>query len=278
MGSRESQERPGAIVMMSKLFRNVLIAAAGSLTLATGLVVLDAMKAGDRLLDGLRQMVTISQSEPEVDIRSVVVQQIRGASELTTAVFAMETVVPASRDRTFGGYVIGKTTLLYIAYGEVRAGVDLSDLSSEDVQITGETITLQLPSPQILDSKIDVTRSKVYDYDRGFFGLGPDVAPQLQEFAQRETLERLVETACSQGILQEANQRAELAVSQLLTTAGYTNVVVENQPPALDTCPGSGVSDNPIHNPTGNTDNSVMPPSYNPELPPPTVISPNPNL
>jgi DNA-binding transcriptional regulator YiaG len=58
----------------------------------------------------------------EVDVQTVVVQQIRGASELTTAIFTMEAVVPTTSSRTVANWEVGKTTLVYIAKGEVRAG------------------------------------------------------------------------------------------------------------------------------------------------------------
>lgn len=228
MGSYQSQEQ------REKRYGSVL----GQLSLmVTGGMVLGGLfflagvwRTGDRFLQNLQSLFNAPQPEPQVDVRSILVHQVQGASELTTAIFAMEAVVPASRDRTFGGYVIGKTTLLYVAYGEVRAGVDLSKLQPEDVQVVSENVvSLRLPPPEILDSKIDVTRSQVYDYDRGFLGLGPDAAPQLQELAQRETLQKIVQTACTQGVLEEANDRAKLVVSQLLTTAGYKEFSVDTQ-------------------------------------------------
>jgi Protein of unknown function (DUF4230) len=200
-------------------------------TIAIGLIILAGMwQTGNQFFGKVSSLFNAPQPEPQVDVRSMVVQQIRNASELTTAVFTMETVVPASRDRTVGGYVIGKTTLLYIAYGEVRAGVDLAELKPEDVQVSGDTTILRLPPPRIFDSKIDVSRSKVYDYDRGFLGLGPDAAPQLQELAQRETLDKVVASACANGILQSASDRAKMTVTQLLMTAGYPRLIVESQP------------------------------------------------
>lgn len=213
------------------LVRNLSLLATGSAALMTVFLLAGAWRSGTSFFTDLYTLFDQPQPEPKVDVRSMVVQQIRNASELTTAVYTMETVVPASRDRTVGGYVVGTTTLLYIAYGEVRAGVDLSALQESDVQLNGSTVTLRLPPPKILDSKIDVNRSRVYDYDRGFMGLGPDVAPELQELAQRKTLEKIVESACTGGILQQANGRAKLAISQLLSTAGYSQLVVEEQPP-----------------------------------------------
>ena len=54
-------------------------------------------------------------------------------------------------DRKLGEFTVGKTNLLYVAYGEVRAGVDLEALETADVTTseTGDTeITLTLPSPE----------------------------------------------------------------------------------------------------------------------------------
>lgn len=211
-------------------------------TLVSGAVVaglllgLGVWRGGDRFLEGLRLMVMPPQPEPEVDVRSVIVQQLRGASELTTAVFAMEAVVPARSDRTVAGYVIGSTNLLYIAYGEVRAGVDLSQVSASNIRLEEGSVEVTLPPPQILDSKLDLERSDVYDYDRGFLGLGPDTAPDLQELAQRQALEKIEQAACTEGLLQEAQQRAEVTVSQLLSTAGFETVQVTTQPAPASAC------------------------------------------
>lgn len=226
-----SVSRPGLL-----WFKSLSLMATGGVFALGAFFLVGMWRTSGNLFGALQESLTIDTPPPQVDVRSMVVQQVRGASELTTAVYSMESVVPTSRDRTLGNYVIGKTTLLYIAHGDVRAGVDLAALRPEDVQVVGDSLILRLPPPQILDSKIDVNRSRVYDYDRGFMGLGPDVAPELQELAQRETLARIVETACTDGILQSANERAKLTVTQLLNTAGYAQVTVETQPPAADAC------------------------------------------
>ncbi|MEM6425120.1 MAG: DUF4230 domain-containing protein [Cyanobacteria bacterium P01_H01_bin.119] len=222
----------GSLVML----KNLLSMISGGVVVVALLAALGIWRSGGRFFQGLMMMVQPPPPTQQVDVRSIVVQQIRGASELTTAVFAMEAVVPSTSDRTLGGYVIGRTNLLYIAYGEVRAGVDLSELSSDAVVMTPDGIEVTLPPPRILDSKVDVGRSSVYDYDRGFLGLGPDQGPQLQDFAQEQALEKIVASACAEGILQEANQRAEQAVGQLLATAGYETFTVNTQPPATDIC------------------------------------------
>jgi hypothetical protein len=219
------------------LLKSLGLMLAGGAVAAALLVSFGAWRAGDRFLAAFNHLFHPPQATPKVDVQSVVIQQVRNASELTTAVFTMEAVVPTSQDSNIGGFVLGTTKLLYIAHGQVQAGVDLSKLTSANVQLAGDQIQIQLPPPYILDSKIDVSRSNVYDYNRGMLGLGPDVAPQLQALAQQEALKKIVAAACGDGVLTKASDRAKLVVTQLLTTAGYKAVTVEVQPPAPDACP-----------------------------------------
>ncbi|MEO0456437.1 MAG: DUF4230 domain-containing protein [Cyanobacteria bacterium P01_A01_bin.114] len=248
------------------LMRNLTLAMTGGALLVGAFAGYAFWRSGPRFLEGLKLMVTPSPPQETVDVRTVVVQQIEDASELTTAVFSMEVVVPTASDRTFGGYTIGKTNLLYIAYGEVRAGLDLSEISAADVTVSpapgpesrpesgpqsrpdsgpdsspeagsdGQVI-LTLPAPRILDSKLDLDQSRVYDYSRGLFGLGPDRAPQLQSLAQTTALQKIERAACEQGILKHANERAELVVSRLVQNLNYGQVTVKTQLPA--TCGSS---------------------------------------
>lgn len=218
------------------LLRYFMLMTTGGTVLLVLIFGFSMWRSGSRFFEGLNAIFNTAQPKPQVDVRSLIVRQVRGASELTTAVFTMEAVVPTRQERKLGGYTVGSTTLLYIAYGEVRAGVDLKDLKPENVKIANETIQIQLPPPRILDSKIDVNRSSVYDYDRGFLGLGPDVAPQLQTLAQRETLKKIKSAACKENLLGQANDRAELVVEKLLNTAGYKAVEVKTQSPPPGTC------------------------------------------
>lgn len=175
---------------------------------------------------GIEAFINVPPATPKVEVSSLILNQIRSVNELATAVFVMEAVVPTSQDSKFGNLTLGTTKLLYIAHGEVKAGIDLSKLTPDAIAIHDQTIRVQLPPPQILDSKIDVNRSRVYDYDRGFLNLGPDVAPQLQTLAQQETLRKIVTNACDSGILNEASDRAQTALTQLLSTAGFQQIEI----------------------------------------------------
>lgn len=166
--------------------------------------------------------------------RAYVVEKIQAVQKLTTIIFITETIVPVSQARKLGELTVGETKLLYVARGEVRAGIDLAQLQSTDISINDEQLHIVLPPAQILDRKIDVEHSQVYDYDRGLFNLGPDVALDLQLAAQRQTLAQIQQAACQQGILEQAKSQARIALTELVGLASIKTIEIEFQPSTQD--------------------------------------------
>ena len=199
----------------------------GGLTIFIAVGTFSFLQGTRNLWHGITGIFNHHITSPSIKDPHILIQQIQGLSELTTTVFVMDAIAPTSSQRKLGEWVIGETSLLYIARGEVKAGLDLSKITTDNVKINEDSITIELPPPEILDSKIDVTKSQVYDYDRGFLNLGPDNAPELQSEAQKQTLDKIKQTACNENILDQANERAIVVVSQLMKTAGYKEVIVK---------------------------------------------------
>lgn len=213
--------------------KTLLLWSLSGVNLVILLALLSIWRTGDRTLNFIGNLFRLQTIEEVADFTPVV-QRIKNIQELTTTVHTIETIVPASAERKLGDIPLATTRLLYVARGEIRAGVDLSELTAEDIVVSDRTIEINLPQAKILDSKIDVNNSRVYDYNRGFLNLGPDVAPQLQTLAQRETLVKIVNTACNEGILNSANLKAKEAITQLLMNTGYQQVKVNTT--AANTC------------------------------------------
>ncbi len=177
---------------------------------------------------------TSNTPSPPVDPGSLIVRQIRDVSELTTAMFEMDAVVPVS-DKGF----IAESKLLYIAHGNVRVGIDLSEFQADDVQVEGEKITVTLPPLKILDSNLDLEHSSVYSYSTGFLGRGPDVV-NLQTQAQREALKRVGEAACRNWLMKTASERVQRTIENILSQAlkdrGYREIIVKAQLPPEGSC------------------------------------------
>lgn len=192
------------------------------------------------------QVIHITNTSKDlVDPGSLIVRQVRDVSELTTAMFEMDAVVPVSDKRiTIADIPIAESKLLYIAHGNVRVGIDLSEFQADDVQVEGDKISVTLPALKVLDSKLDLDHSTVYSYNRGFLGWGPDVV-NLQGQAQREAIKKVEEAACQTWLIKTASDRVEKTVehllSQVLKDRGYREVIVKAQLPAEGSCSKSQV-------------------------------------
>ncbi len=211
------------------IWQKILLFSVGSVSVIIVFIFYGVWHTGDRFVTAFTKLLQLESVFAPIETPTSIVQKIQGVQELTTTIYTMETIVPTSADRHWGDFSLGTTKLLYIGHGEVRAGIDLSQLTADDIHIKSDRIEIALPPARILDSKVDVNRSRVYDYDRGFLNLGPDVAPQLQTLAQRKTLAEIVNNACREGILATANQKATATIAQLLAVSD------ENKPLKIQT-------------------------------------------
>ncbi len=209
-----------------RFWHQFLLWGTGSISLIILLTVFSIWRTGDRAGNFIRSLVKFHPVEPKVEAINPIVQRLRNIQELSTTVLTTETIVPTSAKRKIGEIPLATTRLLYIARGEIRAGIDLAEIKATDIKVSSDRLEINLPAAKILDSKIDVNRSRVYDYDRGFLNLGPDVAPQLQTIAQKQTLIEIVNTACNQGILNQANTQAKETITQIFANSGYQEVEV----------------------------------------------------
>jgi len=112
--------------------------------------------------------------------------------------------------------------LLFVAVGDVEAGVDLGELGPEEVRIIGEKVTIDLPDARILDSGLDEDRTKLYDRDRGLLKIrGND---ELIERARCDAEDRMMEAARGNDILDKAQNNAETSIRSPVTSRGYDKV------------------------------------------------------
>ena len=221
------------------IWQKILLFSTGSISLIGILIFFSIWQVSDRAMKTIAKMFNFQPTQPKVEMTSTIIKQVRDIEELTTTVYKMEAIIPTSVDRKWGDVSIASTRLLYIGRGEVRAGIDFARLTENDIQIDDNSVQINLPAPQILDSKVDIENSRVYDYDRGFLNLGPDAGWELQTLAQEQTLERVVNSACKEGILLDANKKAEQTIAKLLVNIDRREIKVKTKEPVNNTCNNS---------------------------------------
>ena len=166
-------------------------------------------------------------SAPHEENTGAVVEQIQTLSDLVTVKYVVEKVIilDSPPTSTLGQFVQGENRILLLAHGIVKAGIDLSKLKPEDVQVSDKTIRIHLPPPQITDAYLDERQTEVIDWQRGFLR---DYDKDLETTARQNAVDDIQRAARNDGILKEANDRAQLELALFLSKAGYEHVEFVN--------------------------------------------------
>jgi hypothetical protein len=194
----------------------LLLLALGCL-LGTGFLYIQARQRVSALsnLVPLRETVVVRADAPTV------VRQVQGLSKLETSRYTMEKILDAERSRRFVPEWLAGEKLVFVAHGEVVAGLDLSKLGEGDVQVSGDAVTLRLPEPEILYSRLDNEKSYVYNRDTGILSRqDKDLESKVRATAE----EQLRASAVEDGILKEARENGEKSLAVLLASMGYKDV------------------------------------------------------
>jgi hypothetical protein len=103
--------------------------------------------------------------------------------------------------------------------------VDLEALGRDDVRVSGETVTIRLPEPEILSVSLDEGATGVYDRDLGPLNVRPD--DDLVEEARDAAIEKIGEAARDEDILSQAEQNAENGIRAFVNSLGFEEVRFE---------------------------------------------------
>jgi hypothetical protein len=161
-----------------------------------------------------------------------VVEQIQTLSDLVTVKYVVEKVVVLDDVRWYG-----ENRVLLLAHGVVKAGIDLTRLQPGDVTVSGKTIYVHLPPPQLTDAYLDDQKSKIIDHTTGLLR---NFDKDLEQTAREEAVLDIRRAAINNGILDDASQRAQLELAVFLHQAGYDNVKFDATKPI--NVPAEGVS------------------------------------
>jgi hypothetical protein len=152
-----------------------------------------------------------------------VVEQIQTLSDLVTVKYVVEKVVVLDDARWYG-----ESRVLLLAHGIVKAGIDLKRLQPGDVKVSGKTIYIHLPPPQLTDAYLDDTKSQVIDHTTGLLRT---FDKDLEQTAREEAVLDIRRAAINNGILTDASDRAQLELALFLHQAGYTEVKFDASKP-----------------------------------------------
>lgn len=159
--------------------------------------------------------------------RTAVITQFRELGRLETTSFTIEKVIEAETDGNIFEQLLRGDQILFIAHGEVIAGVDLTKLTEDQIEVSEDEVTITLPSPEIFVVRLDNEQSRVYDRTRGLLSRGND---QLETQVRQAAESSIREAACEGNILNQANESAQKQLSALLKSLGFETVEINTIP------------------------------------------------
>jgi Protein of unknown function (DUF4230) len=147
---------------------------------------------------------------------------IREMSDLVTVEYVVTKIIKASDNKTW--YKTGDRKILMSCRASIKAGIDLSAIKEENIQVDGKNISIQVPASKIISLNMPpeniVVEYQEIDIFRSPFKAGErDVLAAQAETQIRSSAEVM-------GILQTADANTNSIITDFLKRAGYKGITI----------------------------------------------------
>ncbi len=167
-------------------------------------------------------MLREGKTQINVD-QPTVVHQIQQLQRLETVSYTMDKIISGEHGNAYLPKFLAGDRLLLVVHGEVVGGINLAGLQPGDVSIQGQNVSIHLPAAEVLSTRIDNTRTRVYSRDTGLFS-SPD--PNLESEVREEAEHQLLQAALQDGILKLAGDNARNTIAGMLKGFGFHEVEI----------------------------------------------------
>jgi hypothetical protein len=135
------------------------------------------------------------------------VDKIEKMGKLELVKVNIKDVLEQTNERPF--YLPNAKAVLIIA-GEVIAGIDLEKVQKEDIADSGTLVTITLPKPEILMSKVNHEKSKIYNIEWGGFSTA-----NLVDEAYKTAETKIIEEARNTGYEEMCKNNAKALLTPI---------------------------------------------------------------
>ncbi|GAB4037785.1 DUF4230 domain-containing protein [Spirosoma jeollabukense] len=180
--------------LINALFRLFIIT-----VLVAGLIAIWEQIRSNSVLSRFRRSDNTTQS--------IVLKEITALGKLELVKYTFKDIVEHEQVNTF----LPNANAVLIVEGEATGCIDLTRINSANITIDGDSVTVQLPKPELCGWKINHDRSRVYDTRFSFL----DDA-QLVSDAYRKAEQQVKQSALNGGILDQTRRNADQMLRPLL--------------------------------------------------------------
>lgn len=174
---------------------------------------------------------TVDRTQPAV------LQSLEDIGEYRAASANYELLVDLEQDTDLPAVILGERTL-FVAVGSVDAGVDLSSLGPDAVEVSGNGggVSVMLPPAEIYDAELDLGDSYTYDREEGLLNrigsvFSGDGGGGYEQEVMIAAEARLNEAArANDDLATRAEENTAAMLESLLRSLGYERVEISFSP------------------------------------------------
>jgi hypothetical protein len=147
---------------------------------------------------------------------------IKETGKLITAEYTLSKIIKANDNKTW--YKVGDRKILMSCEAYLKAGVDLQQVSTKNVEQNDSTITIKLPPAQIFSLNIPANKIQVQYQDIGMLRDAFSAAEREALLAQAQY--QIKQLADSLGILKTAELNATIFLQNMLQSASSKKIII----------------------------------------------------
>jgi hypothetical protein len=166
--------------------------------------------------------LALSGSSPKIYNTATLLKQVQTLSQLVTVKYVLEKVILLEDPKWYG-----ESRVLMVAHGIVKAGVDLSEIRPQDIDldISRKKILLKLPPARVTDAYLDDKRTQIVERTTGILRA---FDKDLEQNARRQAVDDINRAARNSGILKDAEDRARAQLTNLFRQLGFEEVEIQS--------------------------------------------------
>ena len=168
------------------------------------------------LIRGVQQTEISLESDQHIDVTPQQIESIRSIGQWEFLAISNEELVDTTRKGLFTDDHLAR-----IYYGTVRLGIDMQKMDSTWITMQGDSITLWLPRPALLDNDfIDEARTKSF-HESGRW------TARERETLYRRAEQRMLRYSLTPQNIETARKNGDVQMRRLMQSMGFQHVYIE---------------------------------------------------
>lgn len=168
------------------------------------------------LLRGIQRTEVSIEADQTIDITPQQIESIRAIGQWEFLSISNEELIDTTRKGFFSDDHLSR-----IYYGTVRLGIDMQKMDSTWITVQGDSITLWLPRPTLLDRDfIDEARTKSFHQSGRW-------TAQDRETLYRRAQQRMLRYSLTSKNMETARKNGETQLQRLMQSMGYQHVNIQ---------------------------------------------------